>query len=387
MRRRIALKRLSESDLTLFEHHFRHTSGTKQKAFNLDRAVFIDILYPDLPERLSRDIARDRVSLDLSIYGPGKAGLHNLQRKVLKQQKNWRLNGELIYAPPEDLTRYEALRKDDFAIFDFSEDPEPRAARLYLIAAGVAADASLHAVLHTRYAPALSHRKSMEVIDPEDMGEMIGALNLVEGHAVLDLVDGVSLEDAVKGGAAGTRHLRRRRGSRGVSRTEFERARKAAEQSGRQGEEILNAWLETECNEGRLPGFAWDADQNAISPYDFSIREGDRVVRVLDAKSTTGDFGNAIHVSIAELDEMVNGAAPYDLYRLYQVSESFARLRVAQDMSGFASTILEGFQNLPNGVSVDSVSINPRTLQFGEEMEIDLREEAESLGSSDFFDE
>ena len=89
MNRKIAIKRLSASDLTFFEHQFRNTAGTKQKAFNLDRAVFDDELYPSLPLA----IGNDRVPINLSIFGPGLEGLHNLQRKILKQQKNWRLNG------------------------------------------------------------------------------------------------------------------------------------------------------------------------------------------------------------------------------------------------------------------------------------------------------
>lgn len=72
MKKRIVLKRLSASDLTLFEHHFRNTSGAKQKAFNLDSAVFIDILYPGLPDRM--DITRDRIPLDLSILDLGNPG-------------------------------------------------------------------------------------------------------------------------------------------------------------------------------------------------------------------------------------------------------------------------------------------------------------------------
>jgi hypothetical protein len=57
MKRRITLKRLSASDLTLFEHHFKNTPGAKQKAFNLDASILIDKLYPGLPD--SADIIKD----------------------------------------------------------------------------------------------------------------------------------------------------------------------------------------------------------------------------------------------------------------------------------------------------------------------------------------
>ena len=66
---KLALKRLTASDLTLFEWQFRNRPAGNQKAINLNRNVFIDILYPALPE-----VAEDhdgRLPLDVTIYGPG----------------------------------------------------------------------------------------------------------------------------------------------------------------------------------------------------------------------------------------------------------------------------------------------------------------------------
>lgn len=372
MKQRIALKRLSASDLTLFEHHFRNTAGTKQKAFNLDRAVFIDLLYPGLPDSL--DVSRDRIPLDLSIYGPGLAGLHNLQRKILKQQKNWRLNGELIYNPPDEVKRYEPLQKGDFAIISFAGETAPQSARIFLVAQSVPEDEKLHAELEGRYTRDMSARKSMEIIGPDELVALIGSLDLPDSHPVLDLADAGLLEDAVQGGSDGLRRLRRRRSKRGVGRDEFERARKSAEAVGRLGEEILNAALEQDFAEGRIPGFIWEADINAVAPYDFLILDGDTVIRSIDAKSTSGEFTNHIHVSVAELDEMVNGGRPYDLYRLYSVRDNSALCRIAKNVGVFAESVLKSLEMLPVGVTVDSVSINPRNLQFGEEFVIDLRE-------------
>lgn len=383
MEQRLALKRLSESDLTLFEIHFRLTNGTKQKAFNMDRAVFIDLLFPELPARL--DVAKDRVPLDLSIYGPGEAGLHNLQRKILKQKKNWRLNGELIYDPPDEEGRYDPLRKGDFAIFDFADGSEPRAARMYLIASALKEDKGLHAALDERYSPALSKHRSMVLIEPAELQEIIDGQSLAEGHPVNDLIDGGFLEDAAQNGAEGIAQLKRRRGSRGVSRSELDRARKSAERIGLLGEEILNEWFDRQTEGGHLEEYQWDAYANALSPFDFTIRPVGGADRSVDAKSTAGPFANRIHISLAELEEMAYGARVYDIYRLYEVAGDRAKLRVSEDMKAFASAVLNGMSSLPEGVRADSVSVDPLALPFGEEQIIDTGSEESEPETPDLF--
>src|SRR5690242_266915 len=99
MQRRLAAKRLTASDLTLFEWQFRNRNAGNQKSINLNADIFINQLFPSLPDA-SVD-TNGRVPLDLYIYGPGHAGVHNLQRKILKGSayKNWRLDGEFITNP------------------------------------------------------------------------------------------------------------------------------------------------------------------------------------------------------------------------------------------------------------------------------------------------
>lgn len=373
MKRKIALKRLSSSDLTLFEHHYRNTSGAKQKAINLDTAVFVNALFPGLPGRL--DVGRDRVIVTLAIYGPGGAGIHSITRKILKQQKNWRLNGELIVNPPEEPGRYDLLNKGDFAILDFAGEPEPHTARMYLVAQALTQDTALHAALKAKYGAIFSAKKGLEEIDPEELARLLSGLDLPEGHPSLDFIDFDALEDAAQGGLEGLTKLRKRRQTRGVSREELGRARQSAEQVGRLGEETLNAWFAAELEAGSLTGYRWESDINAVAPYDFTLLDGETVTRRLDAKSTAGDFRNPIHVSMAELHEMAHGDVPYDLYRLYSVSEASARLRVAEDQREFATQILGQFAALPVGVTVDAISINPEVLSFGEEKIIDLSDD------------
>ncbi|MEJ1414260.1 MAG: hypothetical protein RPU13_13470 [Candidatus Sedimenticola sp. (ex Thyasira tokunagai)] len=375
MKRKIVVKRLSASDLTLFEHHFRNTSGTKQKAFNLDAAIFVKELYPGLPERM--EIDSDRLPLDLLIYGPGMAGLHNLQRKILKQQKNWRLNGELIVDPPEEADRYNQLTRGDFAIMEFLGVTEPKSARIYLVAKANVSDQDLHRVLADKFGPAFNPHRGMTPTSPDEISEVISAVTLNDNHPILDFLEYDSLEDAVQGGVDGTNKLLRRRRTRGIGKEEFAQAKRNAELAGKTGEELVNYFLESKCENGEIPGYKWDADSNPISPFDFSIRDGETVHRKIDAKATSGSFENRIHVSMSELLEMLDPEIPYDIFRVYHAMSSGPKLRIAVDVREFAARIVDSLRDLPTGVSIDSVSIKPTELGFGPELELSSEEESE----------
>ena len=82
MQRRIALKRLKASDLTLFEWQFRHRNAGNQKSINLNADVFVKQLFPSLPEVAAE--TNGRIPLDLSIYGPGNSGFTIYRGKLLR---------------------------------------------------------------------------------------------------------------------------------------------------------------------------------------------------------------------------------------------------------------------------------------------------------------
>ncbi|MES7382056.1 hypothetical protein U6O65_12440, partial [Cutibacterium acnes] len=178
----------------------------------------------------------------------------------------------------------------------------------------------MHAALKAKYGASFTPHKGMLEIDPNEFAKMLGDLELASGHPILDFIDIDALEDAAQGGFEGLSKLRKRRQARGVSREELARARQSAEQIGRLGEEILNAWFEVQQKAGSGPEYRWDSDTNAVAPYDFTLISDGKPERRVDAKSTAGDFLNPIHVSMAELAEMAHGELPYDLYRLYTVN-------------------------------------------------------------------
>ena len=70
MMAKLAVKRLSASDLTFFEWHFRHGNAGNQKAINLNANVFKDDLYPVVD--VVAQNSNDRLGVDLWIAGPGR---------------------------------------------------------------------------------------------------------------------------------------------------------------------------------------------------------------------------------------------------------------------------------------------------------------------------
>lgn len=357
MPRKLALKRLTASDLTLFKWHFQNHPAGKQKAFNLDGGVLVGRLYPQLGEPAL--VPQPRYPLDLYLYGPGLAPANNLQRKILKQQKNWRLNGELIDNPVEDPELYNVLVPGDFALFEFSGDVTPTTANVVLISGNLPTDAGIHTELARCFPDG-----SMWVLEEELIQEVLSSAVPPSGHPLYDWAETSLLEDAALGGVMGAEAINVRRGNRGISPEDFMRSRRNAEATGVAGEELLNEWLEGERRVGRVQAFEWTASVNAVAPYDFLVTDHVGEVRAVDAKSTVGGFGNPIHLSMSELMVAVHGSEPYDIYRLYEVSETGAKMRVAKNIGPSLGNTLAALSKLPKGITVDGLSIRPECLGF-----------------------
>lgn len=379
MARNISLKRLTASDLTFFEPHYRNTAGTKQKAINLDADVFVNLLFPALPRRLG--MMRDRVIISLSIFGPAAAGAHNVTRKILKQQKNWRLNGELIVNPPEEPGRYDVLQRGDFAILAFADELEPSAASMYLVSQSN--DPILHSALQASFGSQFSARRGMRALSPSVLGEFLRAVPLPAGHPIFDLIDDDLLEDAAQGGEDGVQRLQLHRRGRGVSREELLRAKSSAEYIGRFGEEVLKAsfdgnrlqlsyLLGTPVPPAMVGSLVWESDVNAISPFDFRLDVDGSPRRLLEVKSTRGDFSNPLHISLAELRELAYGTLPYDIVRIYGLNEMTARMRICRNPRPFALDLMRWVDAAPQGTRVDSMTIDPTSLEFCEELELQV---------------
>src|SRR5262249_26237694 len=107
--------------------------------------------------------------------------------------------------------------------------------------------------------------------------------------------------------------------------------------------------------------------------FDFEVvNDVDAVVRI-DAKSTSGEFGWPIHMSLSEL-RVASEDTRYDIYRIYDLDDDGACIKIATGIQATAKAILAGLQ-LPEGVKVDGVSIDPDILQWSDEEIIDRPDE------------
>lgn len=364
---KIALKRLTRSDLTFFEHQHRLLDAGHQKAINLNADVFIRDLFPSLPE--TDPGRRGNIPIDLHLLGPGLYGDLRLQRKIIKggTYKNWRLNGELVPAA-ETASRFDPLAEGDLVIFDFSEGVVPTSATLLFVSASVSGDRPLHAVLDAHLGRPLS---------APELETLLRAASLPDSHPAQELMLAEVVEDAALGGAQSARRLFRRRSSARMTQETLQNARMNAEAIGREGEELVDSWLRGRKRAGEIRDHTWESSINAVAPYDFTVIENSGESFRLDVKSTTGSFEKPIHVSMAEIQEMASDSGRYDLYRVFSLDGTGASLRIVTDMAAFASTLLRVFAGLPDGVTPDGVSINPATLHFGPEMRITPVEEPE----------
>lgn len=357
MPRKLALKRLKASDLSFFQSYLELHPSAKQKGFNLDRAVFEEVLFPSLTAEIEAT-AEKRAGVALTFFGPGAAPAHLLMRKVLKQQKNWRLNGEVVHNPADEPTRFDIVAPEDFAVMEFMGAGLPTAARIVLLSATHPLDSATHAAF-----AAMFPQDSMSVLSEDDIEKAIATAATPSDHPIRDWLDRDLLEEVALGDGAAVDRLRARRRTRGVTALELRKAKAAAEAVGRLGEELLNSYF-TEASRDEIASHEWTANVDAVSPFDFLVRRPDDSVFHADAKSTGGPFSNTIHLSLGEIRHALGSGVPYCIYRLYEVRESGAKLRIARDIGGRLNNVAEALRRLPEGVTADSLSFDPDYFDF-----------------------
>lgn len=85
----------------------------------------------------------------------------------------------------------------------------------------------------------------------------------------------------------------------------------------------------------------------------------------MDVKSTKGEHGRKIHLSIGELETASEPGQRYDVYRVSELGETGGILRISEDIGAFASKVLTALGGLPPGVRPDSFSVRPDVLEWG----------------------
>ncbi|MBO9706705.1 MAG: DUF3883 domain-containing protein [Caulobacter sp.] len=359
---KFALKRLTISDLGFFEVHFDKANVSGQKGLNLNRRVFIDRLYPDLPELLAKRDWAMPVALELN--GPG-ASFRTLQlsRKITKKSsRNYRLNGELVANPKEDTARFAELTVGDIALLGFDGAGAPSRVSFFAVAASNPDDLALYEALSAVTG------SSMSAIEADRLAELIAVAP--ESHPVHDLfiertlVD--DLEQAAQGDAEATGRLLARPGERRVSAEQLAAARRRAEEIGADGELIVRAYFDQ-----GVPGVetaVWSSSENAISAWDFKITAGGDVVLV-EVKATRSPHEAPFHISLAELQAAAH-APRYHLYRVSELDDDGGVLRIAEGVPPVAISILTALDALPKGVRPDGFSLDPALFQWSDPVDL-----------------
>ena len=117
------------------------------------------------------------------------------------------------------------------------------------------------------------------------------------------------------------------------------------------------------------------ADINQPLGYDFTVIDKTNK-RYVCAKSTEGSFDNPFHISSNELLQMREAVA-YDLYRVYEITKTNAKLRIARNMKPFAGSVLAIMEQLREGVRPDSVSVLPSVLNFEDFLLLEIPDDEE----------
>lgn len=370
---RIALKLLSQSDVTFFEAQFRRRANNRQKAINLNADVFTGEFYPDLEAIGS---AGPEIPVNLKLLGPVGFEPYRIARSITKSgegYKNWRLDGEFVRDPDQEPNRFGWVEAGDIALMEFTGEPQPSSVTLLIVGA---ADQALHRALHSLLQ---AKRKTMRALSRSELATLVEHAGASAEHPIRLLLRDdeleADLEEAAFGGAPAVAKLRSRR-IRRISAADMARARSNAELVGAEGEALLALYLDRLKQTGEIEDVMWVSRMDAAASWDFEVRRQDDVVERLDAKSTRGPFERPFHLSGAEVVAATEEGVRYGIARVFSLDADGAKVRFTSDIGSLARSIVAAVTALPNGVVPNSFSIDPRAIAgWGDEQVIVRPEE------------
>lgn len=394
--RKIALKRLSSSDLSLFKAYFDQYPSSKQKAINLNADVLVDVFYRTL---------ESEVPVKLIINGPGLTTQADTMRRAIIRSpgsKNRRLNGELVHNPTgRQPDRYTRLQPGDIALMEFfgGSSGQPTGISMVLVSVTEPADAQAFAALNGYFR---SSPKTMLVISDTQLMTLLegrtAATHPLQSFLTSFLTDEAELELLAEGADIELDDLepeapaatpvdapataRRPRvykpkdfnktakpSLRQVTPAAMAQSKSAAAENGETGEELVNLYLAATM---AAEEFEWTSQKNAASPYDFKLKPATEQTMV-DVKATIGGFDTAFHISTNELKQAASAPGEYLIYRVYDVKGS-PKLRISGNIQDFAVKLIGILQGMPEGVIADGFKLKPELLTadftFGDEIDL-----------------
>jgi len=386
----VVLKRLTgKSDLGWF--HSIHTNrglAGNQKGIILNKRI-INKIWPSLIQRQAAyeaakaaeiaasapggagPVAANAAKEDARLAGhlPVRVELHGpdgkppfvVPRLVALQDKNWRLNGAFIDDPTDDPVRFDPMLQDgDLVIIGFDGVEEPTNAVVVLLAAASVTDAPLFADLAARVSEG---PKSMIRLMPADVLAIADHHALPDAHVIRTLAaDPVvvsALEEIAQGDIVAAAKIIQRC-ARPVNAAELAAGIDANGLTGHLGERLVNAFL-GDRHAASGSAYKWMWPDHAAHPFDFEVLDASgQPELVIDAKSTTSVWTVDFYMSRGELTFAATSAVPYFIYRLSEVGQTGAWLRISDDIRSMAGRIVQALGVAsPSGTKVITVTISP----------------------------
>jgi len=137
---------------------------------------------------------------------------------------------------------------------------------------------------------------------------------------------------------------------------------------GHEGEELVNQYLNKLKAQKKIESFEWVSQGNPTAPLDFRVRYPNFIIKI-DVKTTIGAVTENFFLSSAEIQEM-STSTTYKIYRVYQVRSGRPLLRVSGNLVEFSRKLERLKHQMPKGVNIDSVSVDPKVLNFESEVEL-----------------
>lgn len=115
--------------------------------------------------------------------------------------------------------------------------------------------------------------------------------------------------------------------------SDVKKARSYIQTIGRQGEEMVNAYLERQKQKKEVENFEWmNKSSEQGKPFDFFIRYASGKEQWIDVKTTEHEFGQAIIVSKNEIRFITEKERlQYAVFRVYSKKELEAKLKICYD--------------------------------------------------------
>lgn len=351
------IKALTHSDCSYFEEYYRRT-GMRQKAINLDQAK-MKALFPTLAAAENTD----SFPAEVWVFASGRPPIAD-EQVISLSQKNWRLNGLL----PGDLV----VGPGDVLLCQILGDDAPAWARIPTGAAlaVVREGEDGYQWLSEQCAPqGFATLDDDVLLDAGDAGEWPAnspAWSLIDflTQGLTELVDDVVSGD--EGGSIsriGLRSIERT----GTTREAVEKLHRVRAAIGLGGETLVDALLETRRELGVIASYQWVSLSHATAPVDF-LAEQNHTELGIEVKTTKGLHDGPFYISIAEL-RAAREASAYEIWRVSAFAFDESQLSGVirrSDPSTLVAEALEWLTTSPAGVSVPSVEVAPRALDWSE---------------------